>query len=70
MISVADPFLTPALYPGSGISKKIMIRIIFPIALKNFLGLKYSNSLMRIRIRDPGTVLILDPRSGMEKIRI
>jgi hypothetical protein len=36
----------------------------------NFLGLKYLNSLMRIRIRYPEISLVLDPRSGMEKLRI
>jgi hypothetical protein len=38
----------------------------------NFFGLKYINSFMRmrIRIRDPGIFLTLDPESGMKKIRI
>jgi hypothetical protein len=68
--SVADPdpvsgaFLTPE----SGIrdGKKIRTRIIFPRAQKFFfLGLKYLNSLMRIRGGKN-----LDPESGVEKIRI
>ncbi len=32
---------------------------------KHFLGLKYSNSLMRIRIRDPKIFLSFDPESGV-----
>jgi hypothetical protein len=49
MSSVADPDPGSGAFfaPGSGIGKKM--RIIFPRAEKQFFGLKYLNSLMRIR---------------------
>jgi hypothetical protein len=39
-------------------------------SLEVIFGIKYFNSLMRVRIRDPGILLTLDPGPGMEKIRI
>jgi hypothetical protein len=39
-------------------------------SLETIFGLKYLNSLMWMRIRDPEIFLTLDPGSGMEKIRI
>jgi hypothetical protein len=38
--------------------------------LETIFGLKYFNSSMRIRIRDPLIFLTLDPGSEMKKIRI
>ena len=58
--------------PGSGMNNPDHIFLELRNHFFAFLGVKYLNSLMRIR--DPGsgmeTVRIRDPGSGMEKSRI
>jgi hypothetical protein len=49
--------------PGSGMN----IADHISESLETIFGLKYLNSLMRMRIQDPGIFLPLDPGSGMEK---
>jgi hypothetical protein len=64
-ISVADPDPNP----GSGMGKKIKIRIRDVHISESLEKISYLNSLIWIRIRDPGSgiFLTLNPRSGMEK---
>jgi hypothetical protein len=82
-IRIRDPVLFWPLYsgsgafliPGSGIRDGKKSRSYHPGSyhfpeLRNPFVLKYFNALMRIRIRDPGIFLTLDPGSGMGKIRI
>jgi hypothetical protein len=75
LISVADPGSGAFLIPGSGMGKKIRIRIrdekpgtyTFPRAWKQFFGLKYNILLCASGIRDGKNT---DPGSGMKEIRI
>jgi hypothetical protein len=75
-IRIQDPVPFCPLDLGSGMGKKSRsgsrIRIrdehhrSYFRVLRNFLGYKYLNSLMRIRIQHPES-LTLDPGSGMDK---